>query len=166
MLGKKSTKKEITKSSKSKSLTTRKSVPSVISDDMNILGNLISDGYIDINGHVEGNVKCHTLTIRDSGMIKGDILADHLQVYGQVSGVIKASHVYLAPTARVRGVIMHESLSVEDGAFIDGQCKRTDRHMMEKASFKDEDDSDEEESLQKDRDNIDLIENFRVVSEK
>lgn len=135
-----------------------KSVPSLISDDMNILGNLISDGYIDINGHIEGNVKCQALTVREKGIVKGDVFADTVNVHGQVSGVIKARHVFLASSARVRGVVMHESMSVEDGAFIDGQCKRTDR-----AGFMDQ---DEEEPTSGGDAKIDLIENFRVISER
>jgi len=156
MLKKKKTK---TENPAGKNITKRKSVPSLISDDMNILGNLISDGYVDINGHIEGNVKCESLTVRDNGMVKGDVFADMVQVYGQVSGIIKARHVLLASTARVRGVVMHESMSVEDGAFIDGQCKRTDRsNIMENDEEGDLDMSDES--------NLDLIENFRVITEQ
>ncbi len=101
--------------------------PSIISHDMNILGNLISDGYVDIDGRIEGNVKCVALTVREKGMIKGDIIAEKVKVCGEVSGLIKSRYVHLTCTAKVRGVIMHESLSVDDGAFIDGQCKRMDR---------------------------------------
>src|SRR5690606_5158548 len=92
------------------------------------LGNLISDGYIDINGQVEGNVKCLALTVREHGLIKGDVIAEMVTVQGEICGLIKARHVHLANNSRVRGVIMHESLTIEDGAFIDGQCKRTERH--------------------------------------
>ncbi|MEJ0009311.1 MAG: polymer-forming cytoskeletal protein [Alphaproteobacteria bacterium] len=37
----------------------------------------------------------------------------------------------LYSTARVNGTIMHEALSIEDGAFIDGKLKRTDRISLE-----------------------------------
>ncbi len=102
-------------------------IPSLISNDMNILGNLISDGYIDINGHIDGNIKCLSLTVRESGMVKGDVVADTVKIQGEISGLIKARHVHLTKTGRVRGVIMHESLTIDDGAFVDGQCKRVER---------------------------------------
>ena len=42
----------------------RKSPPSLISRDMNILGNLITDGTVDIDGRIEGNVRASHITIR------------------------------------------------------------------------------------------------------
>jgi cytoskeletal protein CcmA (bactofilin family) len=149
-------KKDSLKHDKNTALAKRKSVPSIIADDMNILGNLISDGCVDINGHIEGNVKCHDLTIREHGVIKGDVFAESVHVHGQVSGVIKARHVFLSSTARVRGVIMHESMTMEAGAFIDGQCKHYDRAMgtLEAPPSTGSGKSD----------NIELIENFRVIS--
>lgn len=112
----------------------RKTTPSVISADMNIMGNIISDGVLDINGRIDGNVKCDSATIRDQGLIKGDVIADTVQVYGKIEGLVKARHVVLYATSHVTGIIMHESLSIEDGAFIDGKLKRTDKVFIEDES--------------------------------
>lgn len=131
----------------------RKSTPSVISADMNVLGNIISDGFLDINGRVEGNVKCDSTTIREHGQIKGDVVADTIQIYGHVEGLVKAKSVHLYASARVIGVIMHESLSIEDGAFVDGKFKRTDKVFIDDDAsydagsdfFNDDDKSDDDE---------------------
>lgn len=116
-------------------------IPSVISEDMNILGNIISDGYIDINGNVEGNVKCKSVTVRERGYIRGDVVAETVNIYGEVDGLIKAKNVHLFSTCKIAGVIMHESMSVEDGAFIDGQCKRMDRVLELESASSEVDDS-------------------------
>lgn len=103
-------------------------LPSVISADMHVLGNIVSaDGAIDIAGQVDGNVRCHTASIREGGKVRGDIVAEDIYVHGRVEGLIKARNVTLYGTAEVVGTIMHEALSVEDGAFIDGQFKRMER---------------------------------------
>jgi cytoskeletal protein CcmA (bactofilin family) len=102
-------------------------VPSIISSDMNILGNLISEGSVEVAGRVEGNVTCKAVTVHRSGLIKGDIIADTVQVNGEVRGLIKARNVRLSENGRVIGVIMYESLTIEGGAFVDGQCKNTDK---------------------------------------
>lgn len=112
-------------------LSSRKISPSVISCDMNILGNVVSDGFLDINGRIEGNVKCDSTTIREQGKVKGDVVADTIHIYGEVEGLVKAKSVHLYASARVTGVIMHESLSIEDGAFVDGKFKRTDKVFIE-----------------------------------
>ncbi len=103
-------------------------VPSVISDDMHLIGNVISpEGALDIDGQINGNVRCHTVSLRENGKVVGDIVAEQIYIYGTVEGLVKARSVTLYSTARVTGSIMHENLSIEDGAFVDGKFKRTDR---------------------------------------
>lgn len=100
---------------------------SVIVEDTHILGTLISDGSIDFNGTIDGNIRCNGLTVRKNARIKGDITADTLHVYGKINGLIRAKQVNLYKDCHVEGVIMHEGLTIEDGAFMDGKCKRTDK---------------------------------------
>ncbi|MEQ1789794.1 MAG: polymer-forming cytoskeletal protein [Rickettsiales bacterium] len=102
-------------------------VLSVITQDTNILGTLISGGSIDFDGTIDGNIRCHTLTVRKNGKINGDVNAETLNVYGKINGIVHAKHVHLYTACHVEGVIMHEVLIIEDGAFMDGKCKRTDK---------------------------------------
>lgn len=102
----------------------KKGQPTVIAADVNFMGNIVSEGVLDLDGKVEGNVRCKTLTIRKSGRINGDVFADNVQVFGEVHGLIQAREVQLHNTAHVEGVVMHETLIIEDGAFVDGQLKR------------------------------------------
>jgi cytoskeletal protein CcmA (bactofilin family) len=101
--------------------------PSVIASNMNVLGNIVSDGVLDIDGQVDGNVRGHTVTVRPNGRIRGDLMAEVVFVHGRVDGLIKALSVTLYETAQVSGTVMHESLMIEDGAQIDGKLKRMER---------------------------------------
>lgn len=98
--------------------------PSIISSDLNIVGDLLSDGEIQIDGTVNGDIRTHALVIGETAKIKGEIVADAVRVLGTVHGQIKAKVVKLAASAHVVGDIMHEDLSIETGAFIEGHCKR------------------------------------------
>ncbi len=118
----------------------RKNPPTIIASDMHLLGNIISDGALDIDGNIEGNVTCKSIVIRRHGIILGDVIADSVHVYGTVRGLIRAHEVNLYATCKVEGVIMHASLTIEDGAFVDGQFKRIDQFSGTTQS----DDSDEE----------------------
>ncbi|PZP83746.1 MAG: polymer-forming cytoskeletal protein [Azospirillum brasilense] len=103
-------------------------IPSVVSSDMHVIGNIVSpEGVLDIDGQVHGNVRAHTISLRENGKVNGDLVAEQVYIYGTVEGLVKARQVTLYATARVTGSIMHETLSVEDGAFVDGKFKRTDR---------------------------------------
>lgn len=107
--------------------TTKQGVPSIISQGLNVLGNMISDGSVEIEGRIDGNLTCSHATIHRTGFIKGDIVAETVTVNGEIRGLIKARHVRLSENAKVIGVVMYEHLSIADGAFIDGQCKNTDK---------------------------------------
>lgn len=104
--------------------------PSVIAANMNVLGNIVSEGILDIDGQVDGNVRGHMVTVRPNGRIRGDLMAKEVHVHGIVDGLIKAELVNLYSTAQVRGTVMHDSITVEDGAQVDGKLKRTERIMI------------------------------------
>jgi cytoskeletal protein CcmA (bactofilin family) len=105
----------------------RESIPSIITQDINVLGNIVSEGNIDFDGTLNGNIRCNTLTIRAHGVVKGEVVAENLHVYGKVKGLIRAKNVQLYASCNVEGIIMHETVSIEDGAFVDGKFKRTDK---------------------------------------
>ena len=103
---------------------TKKGTPTLVSHGANILGNIASDGVVDIDGTVEGNVKSDQVTVRANGRIQGDVVANVVHVYGEISGMIRSHAVHLYSSAHVTGVIVHQSLTVEDGAFLDAKFKR------------------------------------------
>ena len=107
----------------------KKLTPSVLSLGTHILGNIISDGAVDIDGTLEGNVKSEHITIRANGKISGDIIAHSVNIYGEVRGVIRAHEVHIYATANISGVIVHHTLTVEEGALIDAKLKRSTDNM-------------------------------------
>ena len=108
-------------------LPSKSGVPSIVSSDLSILGNLISEGSIEVEGRIEGNITCSHATVHKSGFIKGDIISDSVNINGEVRGLIKARNVRVSENGKVVGVIMYENLSIDPGGFVDGQCKNTDK---------------------------------------
>src|SRR3546814_4179912 len=104
--------------------TAKAGVPSIISADLRITGNLKVDGDIQVDGHVEGDIDSATLTVGEGAHVKGHISCESVRVYGTVDGAVKAKSVVMAKTARVIGDIIHDSLAIEAGAFIEGNIKR------------------------------------------
>lgn len=102
-------------------------VPSIVSADLCILGNMISEGSVEVEGRIEGNLTCSQATIHKTGFIKGDIIADTVNISGEVRGLIKSRNVRVSEHGKVVGVIMYENLSIDPGGFVDGQCKNTDK---------------------------------------
>jgi len=101
----------------------------MISTDLRIVGDLNSEGEVQIDGTVDGDIRTRILLIGETAHIKGEIIADSVRVHGTVTGQIKAQSVSLASTAHVIGDILHENLSIEQGAYLEGHCRRmTDSH--------------------------------------
>lgn len=114
-------------SKKSTPPAARSGAPSIISAGLTVTGNLVSDGDIQIDGVVEGDVAAAKLTLGDSARVRGQISADQVLIKGEVTGTVRARQVELAKTAVVRGDIWHELLSIETGAFVEGMCKHAEK---------------------------------------
>lgn len=111
-----------------------RSAPSIISADLVVHGTLISAGDVQIDGTVNGDVKSAALTIGDKAVIDGNIVAEDVTVRGRVNGTIRARKVSLASTCRVEGDILHEALSVEAGAYFEGNCRHADNPTADAAA--------------------------------
>ena len=104
--------------------SSKPAVPSIISTDMKVVGDIISDGEVQVDGAVEGDIRSKVLLVGEPASIKGEIIAETIEVFGTINGQIKAESVTLAKTAHVVGDILHENLAIEKGAFLEGHCKR------------------------------------------
>lgn len=103
---------------------TSRNPPSIISASLRIVGNLVSDGDIQVDGIVDGDVQSRTLTISQGAAVNGAISAESVRIDGAINGQIRASSVTLGPTAHVVGDVVHASLVIEAGAFLEGHCRR------------------------------------------
>jgi len=123
MFSKKS-KGAVAKTSQPIAPVSKPSPPSLISSDLKIVGDLSSDGEIQVDGTIVGDVRTKTLLVGEGADINGEIVADTVRVHGRINGQIKARSVLLSKTAHMVGDIMHEDLAIETGAFLEGHCKR------------------------------------------
>lgn len=103
---------------------TPETAPSVISADMRVSGDLRTDGDVQIDGIIDGDISSNSLTIGKSAVVNGEVAADIVRVWGKVNGRIRSKDVSLQETAEVHGDILHHSLEVVRGAYIEGMVKR------------------------------------------
>ena len=98
--------------------------PSIISADLRITGNLHSNGDIQIDGRIDGNVDSKSVTIGEDAEVNGKISCERVRVCGKVSGEIKAEWVVIARSAKVSADVVHKSLEIESGASLEGSVSR------------------------------------------
>jgi cytoskeletal protein CcmA (bactofilin family) len=100
----------------------RDNVPSIISHGTHVVGDITTDGEVQIDGKVEGNIHCHSLIIADTGEVTGKVVCESVTVHGLLTGTVQSQSVTLSSTARMVGDVTHETLTVEPGARMQGQC--------------------------------------------
>ena len=99
------------------------SVPSIISPDLKIVGDLECAGDIQIDGTIEGSVAGGLIIIGEQANVEGSIVAETVQIFGTVNGRVQAKTVRLDKTGKVIGDIAHETLAIEAGAYFEGQVR-------------------------------------------
>ncbi|WP_341897707.1 polymer-forming cytoskeletal protein [Ferrovibrio terrae] len=97
--------------------------PSILSAGLTVNGDLNSEGEMQIDCLVNGDVTAGRLAIGENAKVIGEVVAEHVLIRGEVVGRIRAKSVELDKSAKVRGDIWHELLSIAAGAKIEGLCK-------------------------------------------
>lgn len=99
-------------------------VPSLLSSDLIITGDIKTDGEVQIDGRLDGNVTAGKITIGEQGVVNGKIVGAIVQVRGKVTGMIDAMSIEFADTANVQADLVQDKLVIANGAFFDGKCTR------------------------------------------
>jgi len=105
---------------------TRNRASSVIGGDLVVKGSLFSAGDVQLEGKVEGDIRARALIIGENATVIGDIYAEEAIVRGRIKGNINANKTQLCSSCHVEGDILHKALSVEVGAFFEGNCRPSD----------------------------------------
>lgn len=104
--------------------TTGAAVPSIVSENSKLNGDLFSDGIVHIDGQVEGDISCDELVIGIKGCVAGTVTAANLQLYGCLKGKAIVDNLFIAKSAKLIGDAIHNTIAIEPGAYIDGHCIR------------------------------------------
>jgi cytoskeletal protein CcmA (bactofilin family) len=96
---------------------------SFIAGGVRIKGELDCPGEIRIDGSVEGDIRTSRITVGETAIVKGNVVAETALVEGTVTGQIRAKSVVLARTAKVTGDVFHTTLTIEPGAAVDGRYR-------------------------------------------
>jgi cytoskeletal protein CcmA (bactofilin family) len=103
----------------------RESALSIIAQGMRVVGELVTEGVLKIEGTVEGTVRTHRdVLVAKGGKIEGDIHAGEAVIGGEVHGAIFAEHrVEVQQGAVVVGDISTKKLVVQEGGDVNGHVR-------------------------------------------
>jgi len=93
---------------------------SCIGPGLTVVGNISSEGTLNVFGRVEGELHASIVRISDGAQVEGTIAAQELTIGGRFKGTIQADRVTLTNSAVVEGEIHHRSLAIEENAWFAG----------------------------------------------
>ena len=101
---------------------------SIITDGTTVKGDIIATGDLRLDGVLEGSIQLNgKLVIGDSGVVNGNVLCQNANVIGSVNGNLSVKEfLVLNASARVRGALLINKLSIEPGAVFSGKCRMID----------------------------------------
>ncbi len=99
---------------------------SVLSSDVEVEGDIVSEGDLHISGSVKGDVAARKLTLGEGGSISGTVKAEVAVIAGRLAGRLTATSVTLASTAHVVADVVQVSLLIERGAVFEGLSRRVE----------------------------------------
>lgn len=94
-----------------------------INSRVTIVGTVEFDGPIQIDGTVQGDVKCASVMVAKSGTVEGTIVASTVTVAGGVNGSIFADKLVLKTDCEVEGEIYHREFVLEQGSNFEGKSR-------------------------------------------
>ncbi len=103
----------------------------IIDEDVAIVGYIISNGKVQIEGKVQGYIFCSNLRICDGGQVAGGIVAEKVTVHGRISGSINALSVTLESTSHTEADISCKMLKIEHGGYFEGQLRPSENPLSQ-----------------------------------
>jgi len=95
--------------------------------NVNVSGKLIFHEPVRIEGRFRGEVRSVDLVVvGEEGTIEGKVFAPRLLIMGELRGdLVGCDSVVLGPRAKVFGNIETRSLTIAEGAYLDGNVRTT-----------------------------------------
>lgn len=97
---------------------------SVIGPDLQIEGNIVSQGILEFGGQITGDITADAVVLTSTARVCGRVRARQLTIEGELQGAATALNVVIKTGTRVKANFAYETLEVASGAQVDGEYKR------------------------------------------
>jgi len=111
----------------------------MIGEGVTITGTIKANSKVTIQGTVDGDIECNSITISKSGNVKGKIKTDTITVEGKAEGEVNADDVLnIKSTGHVSGKVFYGEIQIEEGGKISGEInfRNKDNKQEEFKDFK------------------------------
>ena len=94
---------------------------SIITEGIDFVGEISTEGDIHIDGNMKGTIKANEVVIGPNGNFDGEIISDKLKISGLIKGKFTIKHLFVKKDGLLQGKAKYEVIVVETGGKIQGE---------------------------------------------
>jgi len=109
----------------------------LIGEGVTITGTIKADNEVNIQGAIDGDIECNSVTINKSGNVKGKVKAETMTIEGKVEGEININSIlHIKSKGNVSGKIFYGEIEIDTGGKLSGEINHRDKDNKQE-EFKD-----------------------------
>ena len=94
----------------------------MIGEGVTITGTIKADNEVNIHGSIDGDIDCNSVTINQSGNVKGKVQTETMTVEGKVEGEINInSLLHIKSQGSVSGKVFYGDIQIDEGGKLLGE---------------------------------------------
>jgi cytoskeletal protein CcmA (bactofilin family) len=102
---------------------------SMLGSDIGIVGNIEATADLHVDGRIEGDISCNSLVQGEGSEIIGAVKAETVRIAGLLRGTLSAREVVILKSAKIEGDVAYDTLTIEQGARLDGRLTPNGGHL-------------------------------------
>ena len=100
----------------------------MIGEGVSITGTIKSNNEVTVQGNIEGDIECNSVTINKSGNVKGKIKTEMMVVEGKAEGEMNVNNVLnIKSNGNVNGKVFYGEIQIDEGGKISGEINHRDK---------------------------------------
>ena len=100
----------------------------MIGEGVTITGTIKANNEVTIQGAIDGDIECNSVTINKSGNVKGKIKADTMTVEGKAEGEININDVLnIKSEGNVNGKVFYGKIQIDEGGKLSGEINHRNK---------------------------------------
>ena len=100
----------------------------MIGEGVTITGTIKANNKVTVQGTIDGDIECNSVTINKSGNVKGKIKTETMTVEGKAEGEINVNTVLnIKSEGQVSGKVFYGEIQIDEGGKLSGEINHRDK---------------------------------------
>ena len=100
----------------------------MIGEGVTITGTIKASNKVTVQGTIDGDIECNSVTINKSGNVKGKIKTDTMIVEGKAEGEMNVNAVLnIKSEGHISGKVFYGEIQIDEGGKISGEINHRDK---------------------------------------